>query len=147
MAYPTTTADAFHLMASLPSCCGLSSAEILAWEQASGVVAGATFGRLLAATGRDLRWLFPSDFKSLDSLVVMRQDANELLGETGVELRLGPTDVVLEFFGGEGFAYFQCGDDDPEVWRFMEWERQPIPLKLRLGLYIVQAMQRYLQEK
>ena len=141
----STPTEAFEVLASLPGCDRLSLDEVESWERANDINAGRTFRQLLTTVGCDASWLFPNGFSRLADLPALRQDANEILSDSGSDLRLGATDVVLDFFGGEGFSYFRCVEDDPEVFKFFEWEPKPSPAGVRLGLYVVQALNTYLQ--
>ena len=139
-----TPDDAFELMQSLPRCRGLSAESVSAWESQAGVSAPESFRRMLAVTGQDMRWLLPEGLHQLEDVAQHRNVANELLEDAGATFRLTESEIVLEFYEGQGFAYFSCGHDDPEVVEWFEGQKQPRSSGRRLGVFTVAAIRRYL---
>lgn len=91
-----------------------------------------------------MQWLFPEGLHQLDDVAQLRDAANELLDDAGESFRLMESDVVLEFYEGQGFAFFSCDQDDPEVIEWFEGQRQPKSSGRRLGVFVAAAIRRYL---
>ena len=115
---------------------GCSDDDINQLEQQFNVQLPAAYHYFLKVMGRGAGTFLEGTDWRYPQLVRMQKEAERLVGQSTTSYRL-PQDVfVFAMNQGYSFLFFEAGQDDPPVFRFTEYDKEPMKVVPTFGEWL-----------